>query len=183
MKKSNKKLASLALVFALVFVTGGVYAAASGVLTFQGVAYLNEPVITDELKLELYDSKTQPNAISNDGISTGTMTITPDRQTANITVNLKEPGSEVFFTFDVKNTGTLDAYLFEFEQNSKTHGDDLSKILEFTGSYTNLEDTIIKSGNDVTDLTFGVKWKEGAEGHAGEQVSFQVSIAYIERPY
>ncbi|MCL2085989.1 MAG: hypothetical protein FWH05_00145 [Oscillospiraceae bacterium] len=181
MKKSNKKLVSVLLVFALVFISGGVYAATSGVLAFKGVANLNEAAIVNDLMLELHDSKTQPNAISNDGLSTGTMSITPDRQTADIVVNLDKPGSEVFFTFDVKNTGTLDAYLFEFKTNSKTHND-LNAVLEFTGSYKNLEDMVINTGNDVRDLTFGIKWKEGAEGFAGEQVNFQVSIAYIENP-
>ncbi|MCL2054741.1 MAG: CalY family protein [Oscillospiraceae bacterium] len=180
MKKNNKKLTTILLVFALVLVVGGVYAAATGVLSFEGVANLNESPVDNDLLLELYENDITVN--SNDG-STGTMEISADRQTAHFTVDLLAPGSEVFFSFDVRNTGTLDAFLYDFNYNSETHSQILGSILEFNGSYQTLENSIIYKGDEVTNLTFGVKWKDDAEDFYGEQVAFKISISYVDNQF
>ena len=178
MKTKNKKMLAVLLVFALVLIVGGVYAALSGVLSFEGEANLGDVAPPDEnLLLELYENNIPMDA--SDPESGGTMTISEDRQTAYFTVDLSEPGSEVIFSFDVRNTGTLDAHLYEFNYNSDTHPN-IADIIEFTGTYVEMEDEVVLVGGEIPNLTFGIKWKEEAEEFNGETVGFLITIVYDE---
>ena len=181
MKTKNKKLLAVLLIFALVLIVGGVYAALSGILSFEGEANLGEIVPPDkDLLLELWENNTPMNA--SDAESSGTMKISEDRQTAYFTVDLNEPGSEVIFSFDVRNVGTVNAYLYDFNYNSDTHPN-ITDIIEFTGTYVDMENQIVDVGGEIPNLTFGIRWKEGAEDFSGETVGFLVSILYDESQF
>jgi len=174
MKKSNKKLASLLLVFALVFVTGGVYASASGVLTFDGVAKLNESVITDELGVKIVS----PYICKTTGNSTGTVTVSEDGQTMTMTAYLDKPGDTVGFGYKVKNTGTVDAYLGKCKIESP-NGDDFNKAIS-ANAPTYLENSVLKVDEMTGGCALYVTWKSDAEAYAGQEISYTFSIDYVD---
>jgi len=106
----------------LVFVTAFAYAAA-GTLTFNGTVKLEA-----FLKVDIINPLVQNAAgtvLPNDGTprpgtnpSWGTMTISPDGQTATISATLTSPNDQMTFFFDLKNNGQLDAELLDNASNT-----------------------------------------------------------------
>jgi hypothetical protein len=176
LNRKNKRFSALSLILALVLITGAVYAAGTGVLTFTGTADLG--VLDLDLELEITASSLDGVSTDADG-SSGSMVVAGEL--ATFTVDLAEPGSEVVFTFNVENVGSLDALLTMFTINSDSHGADLDDILEFTGSFeTDLEFESIAVGDSIDDVTLGIKWKDTATAFAEESVEFTLTIAYMQ---
>jgi hypothetical protein len=174
MNRKNKRFSALSLILALLLITGAVYAVGTGVLTFTGTADLGD------LDLELEITTTNLSGISTvtDG-SNGTMVVAGEL--ATFEVELTNPGSEVTFTFNVENSGTLDAFLIKFDMNSGSHGVALDNILEFTGSFlSDLEFQPLAVGDSIDNVTLGVKWKDSALSYAQETIEFTLSIAYMQ---
>jgi len=172
--KRNKSLTTLALIFALVLIVGVVYAAASGVLTFNGTANLANLGPTDyDVKLEIVDV-VEPDTLPNG--STGTMVISSDGQTATIECDLKEPGDELEFKFKVENTGDDKALMTVVPITVD------NPAVAFDGTYLDLTGESLDGGDTSGEYTLIVEWDDQHDDQAGETVTFSFTIDYEYDP-
>ena len=92
--KNKKRLSTLAIVLAIVFAAGVVYAAAAGALTFQGNVNLDPNV-----------SLVLTSAIDNDP----RVSISSDGQSATFTIQLPDENANEVVGLRVTNNGNIDA--------------------------------------------------------------------------
>jgi len=184
MQKNQKRLVSVALVCAIMFVVGAVYAAANGTLLFDGKATLTPNEV--ELVIRTWDdSATGTNDYMEDSLtdgSAGTMTVSADGQTATIEVGLVAPGDTLTFEFWVENTKTTDAEITAVNVTNDTEillGGDYADIL------TN--DNVIIGGGQSGLYSIEVTWNpaepDATSDSDGDGVPDTFFVFTIELPY
>jgi len=145
--KNKKRLSTLAIVLAIVFAAGVVYAATAGALTFQGNVNLDPNV-----------SLVLTSAIDNDP----RVSISSDGQSATFTIQLPDENANEVVGLRVTNNGNIDA---------KT-ADDIrdyfaSQAVVITG-YDDIEGESIAIGNHIDfNLDFSLD-----EAHIGDLTVF-----------
>ncbi|MCL2013505.1 MAG: hypothetical protein FWG69_00800 [Oscillospiraceae bacterium] len=170
MTKNKKRGSALVLVFMLVIIMGVVYAAASGTLTFNGTATMGA-----DCELWILPEIAQPELPNG---SEGTMVVNSGGQSATITVDLKEPGDTLTFQFSVQNSGARDAKITAATLNTGISNPDLA--LAVGGTYTDLANHTIATGQTVTGYTITVGW---SDNEAFEDIDSGTYTFTIELPY
>ena len=169
MVKTNKRLSSLLVIFAIVLIAGVVYAAATGQLVFNGMVTLNAGQNVELIIVP--DDDPDPTAKG----STGSMTVSSDGQSADIEVNLIEPGESVTLSFQVENTGDLPALI-----NAITTTNTNAEIV-ISGDYTEIEGETVDIGETFplfpVDITVTWPGSGDAETDAGTY-SFTIELDY-----
>ena len=156
-----------------VLLVGVVYAAANGQLTFSGAVTLKPP-ITQDLELKIIPEPPEPTTVKG---SSGSMTVSPDGQSANITVTLTEPGEKVKLSFNVENTGGLDALISDVITDNPNAE---IKILD-ESDYTDLKGESVKAGEFVflsaVDIVVG--WPVGVDvADYSKPFEFTIKLEY-----
>lgn len=150
MKRKNRKLYTLLLLFALTLIAGIVYAATSGVLTFGGTVNFG-----DTVELAIVDLTDSGPTDANSTIKVNKI----DNQTVEFTVSLAAPGDEVSMSFFVENIGTLPATVKDYDLTFDG-SDDLDGLpFVIGGDFTDVIDEVIAVGDTypglfAMDITF-----------------------------
>jgi uncharacterized repeat protein (TIGR01451 family) len=175
MFKKKARITTLILVLMFVTIVGVAYAATSGTLVFNGTASLGADVV-----LEIDPIIHAPG---NANGSTGIMTVSPDGQTATISVEIKVPGDELEFTFQVQNTGDTDAEVTAV--NTVIDSANSDAALTLGGNYVDFLDVddIILAGQVSGVYSIIVGWDDDPEfdDSAGEY-EFTISLPYVLYP-
>ena len=166
MKKKKNRLSALLVLFAIVLLVGFAYAALSGTLTFNGNVTLGGNV-----ELEIVPTTSSD---STAGGSTGTMTLI-DGQNADIDVTLTAPGESITLSFQVQNTGTLDALI-----NGITTTNPNSEFT-ITGDYTDLDGETVAVGatEPLLPVDITVTWPSTGDPNADAgDYTFTITLDY-----
>jgi len=106
MDKNKKQYTYILIVFLLVFVVSVAYAITSGILTFNGTAYLASIIDLNIKNQTIIDKK-----------ATDTIDISVDKHSLVFTINIPEHGSCRIAGFDIKNIGNKTAVLGALSTN------------------------------------------------------------------
>jgi hypothetical protein len=119
MYRTRKRLSLLLVIFFLTIITGAVYAATSGTLSFQSNVTLRQNAT--ELSFTYGSLR---DVTSTSGAGFGRYSISADGQTITFEVLLTQPSDSVTLSYNVKNTGNTNANIqgardvFEMFQNT-----------------------------------------------------------------
>ena len=163
--KKNEKVLSLVMVIALIVSITGIsigFASMSSTLNVSGVSTMTPA----SWKIK-FDNLSNPQ-INGDASIVVAPTISGDTHLGNYNIKLTKPGDSVVYTFDVKNTGSIDAKLstYTFSKPSivaVTEAD--QKIVEDNLIYT-------LTYNDGSAVTLGDELKKG------EVKTLKLTVAY-----
>ena len=166
MKRKKTHLLALTLIFAVVLLTGFAYAALTGTLTFNGNVTLGA-----DLELTIV-----PDApfVSTAGGSTGAMTLI-NGQTAQIDVMLTAPGESVTLSFQVENTGGVDALIGTFVLSNT------NSQFVITGDYRDLEGETVAVGatEPLTPVDITITWPSTGDATADAgNYTFTLAVDY-----
>lgn len=164
-RKNKNHLYALALVYALMLSVSVVYASFEGSITFSGTANLG-----NKLHLEIIPQNSTSSVASG---SYGTMEITDNGNTATITVSLLQPGDFLNFSFYLKNTGLIDAFVDSVIYNSEGP-------LVLDGTFKNLKDARVAAGTDSVEYTIAVGWVPNMGFYADGEYKFDITINYSD---
>jgi hypothetical protein len=162
--KRKKHLSKLLLVFVFMLTVSSVYAAAAGVLNFNGFVSLGADL---ELRIvrEVYSPGVPP-------LSNGYMEVSPDGQTAAITANLVFPGDTLTFAFHVENTGSVAAKIIAVVVDSD------APIL-LSGNFNDLENDLLAVGASTSTRSIVVGWDiTSMYDDAKDDFEFTITINY-----
>ena len=141
--KNKKRLSTVAVAFAIIFVAGVVYAATAGALTFQGTVTID------------------PNANLVLSSSDSSVSISSDGQTATFTIEFADASDTVSVPMKVANEGNVDALIA-----GAVRGAGGSAGVEYSGHEILFDETIPVGGDEDFDLEFSLNQAD-AEVMAG----------------
>ena len=167
MKENKKTLYSfvaLALVLSVIGISVG-FAAMSTQLDLNGTA----SVVPATWKIK-FNNLSSP-AITGGATVVTAPTITSDTHIGNYEVQLSKPGDQVVYTFDIQNTGSIDAELSTYTFATPT--------ITGTGTSAAADETTVRS-NLVYSLTYadGSAINVNDVLNAGDTVSLKLTVGY-----
>ena len=158
----RRGLYTIAAVFALLLVSGSVYAAWTGVLNFNGTAELNQTFRLNIVDAEITDKK------DSESIHVST----PAGETLTFSVELDAPNDTRYVKFAIKNVGNLPAVLGEL---------DITDPEEDTGvkvDWPDLNDMIIAPWATTAEQTIAVHWDPDFAGSTTLTAYLSATVNY-----
>jgi len=170
--RTRRYLSMLTIVFAICLSVGAAYAAISGTLQFNGdvtLGHAGSVSFNTDISLQIVPIVSNP-IYEYDTRSYGTMTVSPDGQSATFTALIAEPGHTLGFTFEVHNTGTHDTFIDRIIFSS-------NGALILAGDFMNLEGEIIPVGGSSFPHAIIIGWDAYTPDLDGN-VSFTIGMDY-----
>ena len=169
--KNKKHLSTFLIIFALMLVTGIVYAIGAGQLIFSGDVTLHPIIEPPPVELKIVpanDTSTSPNG------SSGTMTVASDGKSADITIEFTGPGEALTFSFRVENTGDAAAVILEPIITTN----DYDSIISISGDYVDLEGMQIDVGETVPLTPVDIIITSSTDTYAPGSYTFSIELSY-----
>ena len=162
MKKRN--LYIVITILAIFLVTGVVYAAANGVLTFGGTSRFNSNI---DLNIV--------NALIEDEQAGDTLAVVGNNDTLNFSLLMKSPGDTRYIKFKIQNVGNVDASLENMSVNDPLENSGI------TVTWPVLNNVVVDAGDTSDEYTIAVHW-DSAFATATQDVTFSATINYSQAP-